>query len=597
MMRVNIGVIELLNQVRTKAAGQATDTALLTIADLLEQIYKAQHAELEMAHGLVSQFQAEVISTQAEASQVRAEASQVRAEASQVRAELRIALQEKALLEERLRIELARRFGRSSEKWTADELLQAELFNEAEFIMATAPAETEVAEVPEASSEPVADTKVPGVKEKRRGGRERLPDNLPRVVTRIELTEAELEKLSSDRGERMVKIGEDISERLQMKPFEFYVEQVIRSIYGSASGSGIHTMPILPQIFPKSIIGDSVIAQIIASKFCDALPFYRQERILARSGIEISRQTMARAAGAVAEALMPLQELINARLSKCEVLCADETRLRVLNENGIKKDGLSYMWVLTGVCQGNTLVRFHYGGGRESRIAKEILQGFEGILMCDGYGAYPAAVSGGSIVLAACLAHARRKFHDVVKVDSKNALAHEAISIIAQLYAIERECDAMSDEERLSVRQKRAGPVFDGFRQWLYQKSAAVLPKSALGRAISYTVELLPRLTVYLTNGQVPIDNNRAENTIRPFVVGRKNWLFNDQSAGAEVSATLYSIIEIAKANNLEPMHYLTFLFRCYRKFGPENMPWLELLPRTDLRAYADLIGIDWDLR
>ena len=589
MMSVNNGVVELLNQVRTKAIGQSVDTALLTITDILEQIYKTQHAELEMAHARMSQAQAEV-------SQAQAEVSQAQAEVSQVKAELCIARHEKALVEERLRIELARRFGRSSEKWTTDELLQAELFNEAEYILATVPAETAPDEEPKISSESAADTKAPVTQEKRRGGRERLPDNLPRVVTRIELTDAELEQLSSDRGERMVKIGEDISERLQMKPFEFFVEQLIRSIYGSASGSGVHTMPVPPQIFPKSIIGDSVIAQIITSKFCDALPFYRQERILARSGITISRQTMARAAGAVAEALMPLQALINTKLVQCEVLCADETRLRVLNENGIKKDGLSYMWVLTGICQGSTLVRFHYGGGRESKIAKEILHGFNGILMCDGYGAYPSAVSGSKIVLAACLSHARRKFHDVVKVDSKNTLAREALAFIAQLYAIERQCAEMCVEDRLESRKSQSRLVFDDFRQWLYQKSAAVLPKSALGRAISYTVDLLPRFEIYLTNGLVPIDNNRAENAIRPFVVGRKNWLFNDQSEGAEVSAVLYSIIETAKANGLEPMHYLNFLFRSYRKFGPENMPWIDLLPRPDLRAYAESTGVEWDL-
>ena len=223
---------------------------------------------------------------------------------------------------------------------------------------------------------------------------------------------------------------------------------------------------------------------------------------------------MARAAGAVAETLMPLHDLIIARLSKCEVLCADETRLRVLKESGIKKDGLSYMWVLTGTYQGSTLVRFHYGGGRDSQIAKELLRDFTGILMCDGYGAYPAAVSGSKIVLSACLAHARRKFHDVIKVDSRNVLAQEALTFIKQLYEIERECAEMSVEDRLAARQSRARPIFDSFRKWLYQKSGAVLPKSALGRAIAYTVELLPRLEVYLTNGLVPIDNNRVIQTL-----------------------------------------------------------------------------------
>lgn len=569
---------DLLQIIRTKAVG-TQDRSLLTVADKIESLFNSRENDTNIMHSKLNQEQ-----------HARKEDNQrFDIERKKLEAALKEERQKRALVEEELRIRMAELFGKSSEKWKPLEIGQALLFNEMEMLLASS-------EEPE-EREPLADdqpAKKSSQKSKARGKRDKLPAHLERVTTIVDIPEEE-RKCPACTGERKV-IGEQVSEQLQMKPIEFYVERTLRPTYACTCGeTGVSTAEVFPQIYPKSMLGDTVIAQIIASKYCDALPFYRQERILARNDITVSRQTMARATTAVANAINPLFDLIGEKLSGCSVLCADETRLRVLNDKGQKKDGTSYMWVATGEDSGMKFVRFYFeDGGRSAHTARKLLGNFSGILMCDAYGAYPSAVKGLPIILAACMAHVRRKFNDVLKVDRKNPHAAEAMKMIQDLYKIEKETSELSAPERLAIRQEKAQPIFDKFREWLFQQAGKVLPKSALGKAVAYAVNLLERLEIYLGNGDVPIDNNGAENAIRPFVVGRKNFLFHAETQGAKDSAALYSIIETAKANNLEPMHYLLFLFRCYRHFGPERMPWNDLLPRNNLISYAESIGIPW---
>lgn len=563
---------DLLQLIRTHGM-KSKDPALLDAADIMEQLLSAQNKDLGTMHSMLNQEQHK---------------------RQLVEQELSMERQKSALLEEQLRIELARKFGKSSERWKSTELQTACLFDEAEMIVSRE-SDTHEPEPDSTSRNQIADT-VKDTPEKNRGKRETLPDNLERITVSLDVPEKE--KTCSVCGQDKHVIGEQVSEQLQMKPIEFYVERTVRKSYACRCGDcGVVTAEPATQVFPKSILGDTVIAQVVASKFCDALPFYRQQRILLRSGIKVSEQTMARSANRMAEVFKPLVDLIGQQLSACPVLCADETRLRVLKNNGIKKDGTSYMWVAAGETAGMKLIRFHFeDGSRSAQTAKELLGSFAGILMCDGYGAYPSAVRDLPVTLAACMAHVRRKFNDVLKSDRKNSHALQAMKMIQQLYTIEREIidDALSDADILLHRESKARPVFDQFRTWLYETALTVVPKSALGKAVSYTVELLSRLEQYLSDPKVPIDNNAAENAIRPFVVGRKNWLFNGESHGAKTSAVLYTIIESAKANKLEPMHYLLFLLRCYRKFGDVHMPWKDLLPRPDIRSYADQIGVAW---
>jgi hypothetical protein len=305
---------------------------------------------------------------------------------------------------------------------------------------------------------------------------------------------------------------------------------------------------------------------------------------------------MARTAVSVAALLRPLETLLVQRLSACAVLCADETRVRVLHEDGEKKEGQSWMWVVTGESEGVQLVRFRYDAGRDKEAAEELLTGFHGILMTDDYASYNDVVTKQGIIRASCMAHVRRRFNDVLKANKKNRYAADAMSFITGLYQVERDHATDPPAEKLVARQQQSHSIFEQFRTWLYEYAPTVVPKSVLGTAISYAINLLPRLEVYLTDGRVPIDNNRAERAIRPFVVGRKSWLFQDQAVGAKASATLYSIIETARANTMEPMHYLLFLFRCYERFGPDAMPWDKLLPVPALRDYAATLGIPYSL-
>ena len=416
---MDTGVVDLLNIIRSKAVGKVSDRDLLSVADSLETLFRTQDDTLQATHTIAGTAHQEIerLSTQ-----------------------LRIAEQKLQLVEERLRLELARRFGRSSEKWTDIDHQQALLFTEIEQILYTPVPETE------ADEEPVGKPQAKNVN-KARGKRDALPASLPRVDVRLDPEEAD--RCCHTCGRTMQVIGEQIHETLEMKPIEFFVRRKISTVLACNCGEGgVVTAPAEPAVYPKSILGDSVIAQIITSKFADALPFYRQERILARSGIEVSRQTMARAAAAAAEAFAPLYRLIKERLIRSQVIGCDETRVRVLKENGIKKPGLSWMWVLAGVWEEIALVYFHYGGGRDSETARELLSGFSGVLMTDGYTVYPAAVDAKTVTLAACMAHVRRKFHDCLKVQRGNPEAKEAISIIRRLYEIEEQIAHASAAKR-----------------------------------------------------------------------------------------------------------------------------------------------------
>jgi transposase len=555
-------VVELLNTIRSSAVNTPKNRELLSVADMLEAIFTGLEKNLNQTHKLLSQEQAEKQAIKEKMAEV---------------------LLKNLALEECLRLRTVQHFGKSSERWLSEDTTQGLLFNELEDCIAQ----------PEPAIEPEIENKKPSTP-KARGKRGPLPKHLPRKETYIDIPESEK---TCACGKDKVKIGEEVSEKLQIITASSYVEATIRPIYAcSGACEGLCCAPLPASVYPKSIMGETVLASIITNKFCDALPFYRQERILERSGIELSRQTMARGAQAVAIWLLPILLLIDQRLAKCRVLCADETRLRVLKQNGLKKDGNSYMWVVRGEDDSGVMVKFHYGGGREAEIARELLQYFSGFLMCDAYGAYPPAVEGLPIILAACMAHVRRKFHDILKANSKDPHAQKAIKLIAALYAVEKEAKFMSPAERLALRQEKAVPAFEIFKSWLYERARECAPQSSLGKAVSYTVNLLGRLAVYLSDGEVPIDNNAAENAIRPFVVGRKNWLFSAEAEGAKASGALYTIIETAKANHLEPMHYLLFLFRCYKKFGPKDMPWQDLQPRKDLREYAEKINVPWSI-
>lgn len=580
--------VELLNTLRTTAFMPNGRTSMLATIDSVERLFQSLQQEVKTYHDDLAERDGKL------------------AEALE-----RLALSERknALLEEQIRLEIARRFGKSREHWKPDEKLQARLFNEIE------------AAIREDAGDHPQDTDDDATKEKKRrkkerpsaaekpghGGRKPLPANLRRVEKIIDLPGNE--KACATCNVPFIKIGEEASERLCIEPIKFYVERTVRITYASACGcaeSGIHTAPVPNQVLPKSMASPSLLAQILASKFCDALPFNRQSKILKqREGIDISRATMARWALETHEQLEPMADVIWQAIRSCSVMNMDETRVRVLNEDEKKKEGLSWMWCAaarlplerpTGKRQDIKLVAFRYAGTRSHEVAEELLDGFSGTLMSDAYAAYNGPTARAGIIHAACMAHVRRKYHDVLKIEPNNPKAQKALAFIAALYDVEREYADGPPERLLTARREKSRPIMKAFWEWTIDEARDVLPKSTLGKAINYTLPLWQRLEVYLDDAMVPIDNNIAENAIRPFAIGRKNWMFFDQADGADASTSYYTLIETARANDMEPMHYLRFLFNCIEHFGHESVPWKNLLPIPELRSYAESIGIPYSL-
>jgi len=275
--------------------------------------------------------------------------------------------------------------------------------------------------------------------------------------------------------------------------------------------------------------------------------------------------------------LAPLYERMRTHLLKEDIIHADETVLNVLDEKDNKKN---YMWLYaSGDRSEKRIIIYDYQKSRAARHAKNFLKGYTGYLQTDGYAAY-----GGldEVSHMACMAHARRKFKEALDAASDSAAfgstkSSEALKMFRRLYVVEKQALNLSDEERLRKRQEASKPVLDELHSWLIEESMKTLPKSKLGQAISYTLKLWDKLIIYLEDGRFSIDNNLAERAIKPFVIGRKNFLFSKSPLGATASGIAYSIIETAKANNLLPFQYLTHLF--------ETLPNIELTDSSALEA------------
>lgn len=324
--------------------------------------------------------------------------------------------------------------------------------------------------------------------------------------------------------------------------------------------------PAPEQMIAKSIASPGLLAHVLTAKFADALPFYRQEGQFARLGVEIGRGVMCGWAMKVAERREPLLELMQEEIRSGPVVNVDETTLQVLAEIGRAAKAKSYMWVFRGGAPERPVLVFQYQPTRSGDPAAVFLRGYRGCVQTDGYIGYDFLDHQPGVIHADCWAHARRKFNDVLKAAGKtkrDGIAGEALEWIGKLYKIEAAMrEAGLDQEAIQQqRQAQAVPLLADFRQWLLARQREVPPKSLLGKAMAYTLGQWKRLQRYVEHGLLRLDNNLAENAIRPFVVGRKNWLFSGTPQGARASAAIYSIIETAKANGLEPYWYLRTLF------------------------------------
>jgi transposase len=453
-------------------------------------------------------------------------------------------------LTEQLNLALARRYAASSEKISPDQVL---MFDEAE---------TDV----EVALDTDDEILVPAHKRKKRG-RKPLPDNLPRVDVVHEIPESE--RHCPHDGALLTEINEVISEQLDIIPAKIQVIRHIRKKYACSCGQCIKTAPLPAQPIPKSMASPGLLAHITVSKYQDALPLYRQETILQRIGVELPRATLANWMVQAGTLIQPVINLLRDRLLDYDILQMDETTVQVLNEQGKAAQSKSYLWLQRGGPPDQPVVLYDYDPGRGAGVPKRLLAGFTGYLQTDGYDGYNAVVAENALTHVGCMAHARRKFSEAVKAQGKNkkrGKAHRGLALIQKLYRVEKQARRLDPEERYAHRQQQARPVLNDLRSWLDVTLPLVPPTSTTGKALNYLHREWDKLIRYLDDGRIEIDNNGAENAIRPFVVGRKNWLFSASVKGVKASANLYSLIETAKANGLEPYAYLRYLFTALPK-------------------------------
>ena len=493
---------------------------------------------------------------------LREETHKLRAELDRERQQNQELDKEKTELEKRVEIlegQIAwfknRLFGRKSEVLSEEERQQLRLFDEAESALQEAEREL---------SETVIVPSHTRVRPKRRP----LPEGFPREDNLVDIPDSEKRCAC---GATLMRIGQEVSEKLDVIPPQVRVIRTIRPKYAChvCEGSGDEGKPAVriaaapAALIPKGIATGGLLAHIVTGKFCDDLPLYRQEKQFQRIGVDLSRRTMAdwmiRCAGA-SDALM---EILREWCRAGPFLQLDETPVQVLKEPGRANSTKSYMWVARGGPAGSVVILYHYAPSRGAEVVEEILGEYEGYVQTDGYGAYDAVCEGRvRVVHVGCWAHCRRVYVDAKKKSTKAGSADEAIGMIGKLYAVERQRSSHPDEEEFAEwRRKQVEPVLEKLHGWLETKRKQILPGSAVGEAIQYTWNQWPKLVRYLEHPAMTPDTNAVERAIRPFVIGRKNWLFCGSPRGARASATLFSLVETAKANGLEPYWYLRRLF------------------------------------
>lgn len=450
------------------------------------------------------------------------------------------------ILEEFIRSLKQKQFGASSEKL---ESMQSDLFVEAE--------------ADAAAGEPATEESIATVAgHSRKKHRISIPADLPRIDMVHDL--ADSQKVCPHDGTTLKNIGFESHEQLDIIPAKIQVLHHKRLKYACPCCEGYLITATKPaQPIEKSIASPGLLAFVTVQKYADALPLYRQTDSFKRIGIELDRTTLANWIVGVGNLVQPLINLIHERMLEQNVLHADETRVQVLNEPDRAPQTQSFMWVLRSKILTCSAVLYRYEPTRSGYAAKELLGDFKGALMVDGYSGYNPVCEQNTIVRLGCFAHARRKFVDVQKTQTngKAGKSDQALAFIQSLYAIESTIKDKSREEKFIARQQQAKLILDKLHAWLIKSLPHAPPESSIGKALHYLHEQWPRLIRYIDDGDYPIDNNAAENAIRPFVIGRKNWLFSASQKGATASANLYSLIETAKANGLEPYAYLKRVF------------------------------------
>ena len=531
-----------------------------------------------------------------------------------------------ARLTELLALMRARRFGRSSEKLAALGL-QGRLFDESELQTEIAAMEAELERAKadrnkrrEGERKRRAENTDPADRPRRKP----LPEHLRRVEIEVDLCDEDLQMMGDD----WVFIGYETSEQLAVNEREYYIKRFKRRKYvrrdkaaptaapvaapvaaptaaptaapaaapaaapttaptssttltrpGSMPNdlaatalalAGIKIAPPMPVILPRAIADASLLAKLLAAKFIDAMSFNRELKVLQREGIELSYTTLCSYPIQLAERLEPMRELLYEQAATASRWHLDETTLQVLQEPGRAAEQKSYLWGLRAGLPGQELVLFHYAPGRDYDTLKawldEPLARFDGVIVTDEYRPYQQLSDeyAGIQARGGCWAHVRRKAVEALKGRRHASDAQHMIKAIAMLYELESRCADLSGEAKLAERRRLIGPWVETFYGWLEEIAPSYLSKGLMRTAIRYALNARVSLTAFLDHAELPIDNNPMENAIRPFTVGRRNWLYAGSPRGANASAFIYSLVESAKGCGLEPKAYLQALFERY---------------------------------
>lgn len=470
--------------------------------------------------------------------------------------------------EELLRLTKSRQFSRSSEKAMLSS--QLGLFDEAE--------NTADRKLPEPKLHEIVERKKPVSK---------LLKDLPTEKVEYSLDD----KACPNCGNELHVMSEDVRKEIKIIPAKVVIVEHVQNIYScrNCEKTAVAT-PIIKASAPQplikgSLVSASAVAHIMVQKYVNSVPLYRQEQELLTQGISLSRQNMSNwLISSTQDYLKLLYEHMKQELNKREILHADETVLEVLKEPGRKANTNSYMWLYrTSIDTNHPLVLYEYKETRSSSHPKRFLEKFKGYLHTDGYSGYHVLPE--TIKVVGCFAHLRRKFADALKAlpeeERSKSTAAIGFDYCNRLFALERSYACLGTEEKYTIRLAESLPIAEALLAWA--RTVQALPKSALGNALEYLLKQWPYLKNFYLDGRLELSNNRAERSIKPFVIGRKNWLFSNTPKGAESSSIIYSIIETAKENNLKPREYLEHILEKLPGTAlsdvPKFLPWSDSIP------------------
>ncbi len=419
---------------------------------------------------------------------------------------------------------------------------------------------------------------------RKKGGKRPIPKDMP--IVRVEHDISEEEKICSC-GCSMVRMKELSSFQYDVTPAKFSAIENIRFVYvcSDKCGAKVKTVPLPPSVLPRTQVTPSLLAMIAVQKFEDALPLTRQAKIFKkRFGVTFTDTTLSNWMIKASELrVAPIIKRMQEYLMRCDYIQADETTLQVLKEKGKKAQQKSYIWLRISQ-NAKPIVLMDYSANRAGATAERLFKGFSGYLQTDGYSGYNSVCARDTVTQLGCWAHARRKFADIVKSGVSNeeskSFANKAITMIRELYIIEKEIKAEPPDKKQLVRDEKSRPIITKIKEWCdenFFKAQEI--DGAIAKAFVYLNNQFIKLSVFLEDGRLSIDNNNAERHVRPIALGRKNWLFATSTKGAYALANWYSIIETAKANGLDPYTYLTYLFTQLPLYERDNLDIEPLLP------------------